>query len=117
MKQTIFFIKYLCVIFLAYYGMFVKNLKTNYVILIVVVVTVGAVLIVPAFAIESYPYWYTHEAVPNGSADGGERQARSSASGQNGVYAESNSAYEGRVSTAKNNYKSGYVTDDPTLTT
>ena len=92
-----------------------KNLKR---VILATILALVAVAIPSAFAIESFPNWYTHQAVPNGSADGGERKATSNTNGNNGVYAESNEAYESRTASAKNNYKSNpYVTDNPTLTT
>lgn len=92
-----------------------KSLKR---VILATAIALAAITIPSAFAIESFPNWYTHQAVPNGSADGGERKATSSANGHNGVYAESDQSYESRTAFAKNNYKSNpYVTDNPTLTT
>lgn len=92
--------------------------KKTLTLVISAVATIALISASYAFAVESYPYWYTRQAVPDGSADGGERKAYANADGNNGVYAKSNAAYESRLSMAKNNYQANpYVTDTPTLTT
>ena len=87
-------------------------------LLIVAIAAVGLAVVTPVYAMESFPDWFTHQAVPDGSADEGERKAASSSNGHNGVYAESDEAYESRTAYAKDNYKSNpYVSDNPMLTT
>lgn len=94
------------------------NNNKAHISIIAAIVIIGLITAVPVFAVESYPSWVVNQAVPNGSADEGERKARASTNGHNGVYAESNQAYESRQAFAKNNYQANpYVTSNPTLTT